>query len=158
MTSLRGKVVKGAQRGRDLGFPTANIPVHKQIEEGIFLAKVTVHKNRHPERSEGPKSKNKIDSGQARMTLVEKDSSAMPQNDEVYNALTFIGKAETFGEKKVKAESFLLDFSGDLYGKMIRVELLKKIRDNKKFTSEKELVKQMQEDLIIARRFFTPWC
>lgn len=121
MQSIRGKVVKGAQRGKDLGFPTANIALHKNVEEGIYLSKVKVEKNWH-------------------------------------SALTFIGKAETFSETKIKAESYILGFSGDLYGKYISVQLLKKIRDNRKFNSQEELVKQMQEDLVIARKFFTPWC
>lgn len=118
---IRGKVIKGAQRGRDLGFPTANIAVHKKIEEGIYLAKVKVENTWH-------------------------------------SALTFVGKAETFNEIKVKAESYLLGFSENLYGKFITIQLLKKIRDNKKFTSVEELKKQMNEDLVIARKFFTPWC
>src|SRR5690348_10272493 len=105
MITLKGKVIKGAQRGKDLGFPTANIPVKKKIEEGIYVSKVLF-------------------------------------DDLSYNALTFIGKAETFSEKEIKSESYLLDFSGDLYGKIITVELLKKIRDNKKFDHVDELIKQ----------------
>jgi len=118
---LRGKVKKGAKRGKELGFPTANIALHQKIEEGIYLAKVKFDKKS-------------------------------------YNALTFIGRAETFNETEVKAESYLLDFSGNLYGRFITIQLLKKIRDNKKFTSKEELIKQMNDDLTIARKFFTPWC
>lgn len=121
MIVVRGKVVKGASRGKDLGFPTANIAIHKKIEEGIYVAKVKI-------------------------------------NSKKYNALTFIGSAKTFGEKDYKAESFILDFSEDLYGKIITVHLLKKIRDNKKFNSQEELVAQMQEDVAVARKFFAPWC
>jgi riboflavin kinase/FMN adenylyltransferase len=121
MDILRGKVVRGKSRGKDLGFPTANIAVHKKIEEGIYLAKVRVDSTWH-------------------------------------SSLTFIGKAVTFNEKKLQAESYLLGFSGNLYGKYITITLLKKIRENKKFASVEELTKQMQEDLVIARKFFTPWC
>ena len=121
MESIRGKVIRGKSRGKDLGFPTANIAVHKKIEEGIYLAKVKV-------------------------------------GDVWHSSLTFVGKAVTFNEKKLQAESYLLGFSGNLYGKYITVMFLKKIRDNKKFDSVEELTKQMQEDLIIARKFFTPWC
>lgn len=116
-----GKVIRGKNRGKDLGFPTANISLHTTFEEGIYLAKVRVE-------------------------------------DVWYSSLTFIGKAITFHETKLQAESYLLGFSGNLYGKYITVRVLKKIRDNKKFNSQKDLVKQMQEDLVIARRFFTPWC
>lgn len=115
--TLRGKVRKGASRGKQLGFPTANIFLHKKVEEGIYLAKVKV-------------------------------------GDKTYNALTFIGSAKTFNEKDVKAESYLLDFSGSLYDKWITVYLLKKLRENQKFSSANDLVVQMEKDLLVAQEFF----
>lgn len=71
-----------------------------------------------------------------------------------YMAATFIGSAKTFGETDYKAESYLLDFSEDLYGKFITVRLFKLIRGNEKFVSEEELVKKMKEDILATRRFF----
>ena len=71
-----------------------------------------------------------------------------------YPSLTFIGAAKTFGEKKFQAETYILDFSRNLYDKWITVELLQKIRENKKFKSAKELVEQMKEDEKRARDFF----
>lgn len=76
-------------------------------------------------------------------------------DDVYYLSLTFIGVAKTFGEKKFQAETYILDFSRNLYGKWISVELLKKIRGNKKFKSAKELVEQMKKDEKRARDFFT---
>lgn len=76
-------------------------------------------------------------------------------DEKQHNALTFIGSTIMFGEKKVKAESYLLDFSGDLYGKFLTVTLLKKIRKNQTFNSLEELVKQMHEDVVVARKFFS---
>src|SRR5690348_10045848 len=38
-----GKVVGGAKRGKLLGFPTANIRLHKKIPEGIYASTVTIH-------------------------------------------------------------------------------------------------------------------
>ncbi len=38
--TLKGKVRKGKQRGRALGYPTANLASHKDIPEGIYAAKV----------------------------------------------------------------------------------------------------------------------
>lgn len=124
MISFSGKVIKGAQRGKDLGFPTANVALKKKIEEGIYLAKSEI-------------------------------ANRKSQN---YPSLVFIGSAKTFNEKDYKAEIYLLDFSGNLYGKTLEVSLLKKIRDNKKFATIDELKKQMNEDLIVARKFFAPWC
>ncbi len=39
---IRGKVRKGKQRGRILGFPTINISLHKNIPEGIYISQVLV--------------------------------------------------------------------------------------------------------------------
>ncbi|MDD5464254.1 MAG: riboflavin kinase [Candidatus Moranbacteria bacterium] len=48
-------------------------------------------------------------------------------------------------------EAHVLDFSGDLYGKNIEVEIGKKIRDSIKFNSEKDLVEQIKLDIQIIR-------
>lgn len=71
-----------------------------------------------------------------------------------YPSVTFIGKAKTFNEKKFHAETYVLDFNQNLYGKWIVVKLLKKIRGNKKFNSANELVKQMKKDEKEARKYF----
>lgn len=68
-----------------------------------------------------------------------------------YKSLTFIGIAKTFGEKKFHSETYILDFKQDIYDKWISVNLLKKIRNNQKFESAKELVEQMKKDEKIAR-------
>ena len=69
-------------------------------------------------------------------------------------ALVFVGAAETFGEKRRWAEVYILDFDEDIYGQKIEAKLIKKIRGNKKFGSQAELVKQMNEDEKMARRYF----
>jgi len=68
----------------------------------------------------------------------------------IYQSVTFIGNAKTFGEKDIKAETYILNFNKNLYGKFITVKLLKKLRGNKKFKSEKELIKQMKKDVEMA--------
>lgn len=72
-----------------------------------------------------------------------------------YPSLTFIGKAKTFNEQKFQAETYILDFNENMYGEWISVFLLKKIRENKKFKSAEELIKQMEKDKHIARNFFS---
>jgi riboflavin kinase / FMN adenylyltransferase len=39
---IRGKVMAGSKRGRDLGFPTANIRLHKDVPDGIYASLVAV--------------------------------------------------------------------------------------------------------------------
>ncbi len=72
----------------------------------------------------------------------------------IYPSLTFIGKAKTFNEKKFQAETYILNFKQDIYGKWISIRLIKKIRSNKKFNSAEELIKQMKKDGEEAKRYF----
>lgn len=71
-----------------------------------------------------------------------------------FPSLTFIGKAKTFDEQKFHAETYILDFNRNIYDQWISVELLKKIRDNQKFNSAKELINQMKKDEEEARKYF----
>lgn len=73
----------------------------------------------------------------------------------IYQSATFIGNAKTFGEKDIKAETYILDFNKNLYGKFISVTLLKKLRENLMFKSEKDLIKQMNKDLEDTKKYFT---
>lgn len=63
-----------------------------------------------------------------------------------YPSLTYIGQM---------AETYILDYKKDLYGVWIDVTLIKKIRSDKKFKSEKELILQMKKDELVAREFFS---
>lgn len=71
-------------------------------------------------------------------------------------AVTNVGVRPTVSSsEKVSVESFLLDFSGDLYGKQIRLELCRFIRPEMKFESVEALAAQIQKDADAARSFFT---
>lgn len=72
----------------------------------------------------------------------------------IFPSLTFIGKAKTFEEKEFQAETYLLNFSGDLYGKTVEMELIEKIRDNEKFNSIEELIEQIKKDEEEAKEYF----
>ncbi len=72
----------------------------------------------------------------------------------IYPSLTFVGAAKTFNDTKYHSETYLLDFSGNLYNKWISIRLIKKIRENEKFENAKELVAQMKKDELVAREYF----
>ena len=75
-------------------------------------------------------------------------------DEKTYQAATFIGSAKTFGETEYKAESYILDFNGDLYTKPITIYLFQKLRENKKFVSKKILIQQMKQDVLDTIDFF----
>ena len=73
-------------------------------------------------------------------------STAVVIDDKIYKAVTNIGSCPTFGEHEVHLESFIIDFSGDLYDKEIRVFLLDFLRPERTFASVEELCKQIEYD------------
>lgn len=81
-------------------------------------------------------------------------ASLVKLNKKRYNAITFIGKAETFGETNISAETYILNFSANIYNSVISVRLLKKLRDNKKFKSGEDLILQMERDKKEAESYF----
>lgn len=64
-----------------------------------------------------------------------------------YKSAVNIGKNPTFNAKKRTVESFILDFDGEIYGEIIRVEFLEKIRSDKKFDSVEALKRQIESDI-----------
>lgn len=72
----------------------------------------------------------------------------------VYNSITNVGIKPTIaGERSPLAETHILDFSGDLYGRNIEVEFCKFIRSEMKFPSVNELKRQISEDIAAVRSF-----
>lgn len=115
--TITGIVEQGKKRGKQLGFPTANIALTQSLPSGIYISIVAIENIQHP-------------------------------------ALTFIGDAKTFSETLFQSETYLLDFSQNLYGKPLTIFLLKKIRENQAFTSVDALVTHMKEDEKQARKYF----
>jgi riboflavin kinase/FMN adenylyltransferase len=68
-----------------------------------------------------------------------------------YVAITNVGVRPTVGGTELLAESHLLDFAGDLYGREIACDFLGKIRDERAFDSLKALVAQIQQDIHTMR-------
>ena len=68
-----------------------------------------------------------------------------------YLTVTNIGSRPTVGGHQVRAESWLLDFEGDLYGKSITLAFLKFLRPERKFDSLEELKEQIRKDACHTR-------
>ena len=71
-----------------------------------------------------------------------------------YQAVTNIGTQPTFDGSDRRLETHLLDFEGDLYGQVARVELLHRLREERKFSGVDELVAQIRRDVQAAREWF----
>ncbi len=75
--------------------------------------------------------------------------------DMVYNSVTNIGVNPTFNTGyEVHVESHLLNFTNDIYGEEIKVFFIKKLREEKKFSSVNELIGQIQTDVNSTVKFF----
>lgn len=114
----RGEVIRGDQRGREWGFPTANMLLHEFLPPafGIYAARVQV---------EG--------------------SAAW------HKAVMSFGKRPNFLVPQPLLEAHILDFEGDLYGRMLRVEWRDYLRPEKRFASEALLRAAIAEDVQRAR-------
>jgi len=119
---LRGTVVPGDQRGRTLGYPTANIA----LDPVLLLPALGIYAGWY-ERPDGALHAAAISVGRRP---------------------TFLGGEEAV----TVLEAYLLDFDGDLYGEPARVRLSARLRDEARFDSVDELVAQMDRDVARARQ------
>ncbi len=69
-------------------------------------------------------------------------------NGKVYQSMTNIGLNPTFGDMERSVESYLVDYHGDLYGKEVYLDIVARLRDEKKFASAEELKKQISQDVV----------
>lgn len=109
MKIISGNVIGGAKRGRNIGFPTANLKYSGRLS-GIYAVYVCI---------DGKK----------------------------YKGAANIGYAPTFNRKTKLLEVYIFRFNKNIAGKKIEVELVKKIRDEKKLDSVKELVAEIKKDV-----------
>jgi len=73
-----------------------------------------------------------------------------------FPAVANFGMRPTFAAKNPKPllEVHILDFSKNIYGRRIKIEFLKKLRGEKKFSSAQQLIRQIQKDISTARTYF----
>ncbi|MDQ4122520.1 MAG: bifunctional riboflavin kinase/FAD synthetase [Acidobacteriota bacterium] len=117
---VEGRVVHGQQRGRTIGFPTANLMTENRVipRSGVYVT----------------------------ATLIE---------GKWRRSITNIGVRPTFEQQaQPTIETYVLDWDGDLYGDVIRVRFLHRVRDERKFSGIEELKTQISKDLRRAERYF----
>ncbi len=117
---VEGRVVRGHERGRTIGFPTANLhPQNRVIPAGGVYVTATL-----------------IDGAWRR-------------------SVTNIGTRPTFGDNtEPSIETHVLDWTGDLYGDVVRVRFLQRLRAEQRFASVAELQRQIDYDVARAESYF----
>jgi riboflavin kinase / FMN adenylyltransferase len=73
-----------------------------------------------------------------------------------HRAAASIGVNPHYGGSERRIEAFLLDFEGDIYGERLRLELWQRLRDERAFASEDELIRQIAADVEAAQRAIRP--
>ncbi len=129
--SVAGRVVHGDHRGRQLGFPTANLEADagKILPKGVFWVKVLP--------------------GSAPMPLTRGEASRG------IDGLCNIGTRPTFHPRAqdLQFEVYLFKQKGSFYGRKFRVVFMRKIRSEKRFSSKQALISQIQHDFTVAQKW-----
>ena len=113
-------MIGGEQRGRELGYPTANMSL-----DGLHLPHLGVY-----------------------AVLVDVLNG---EHTGSYNGVASLGVRPMFGENTPNLETFIFDFSGDLYGATLSVALVEFMRPEIKFDSLENLIDQMDQDSLKAK-------
>lgn len=82
-------------------------------------------------------------------------ASSIKIQDQLYTGITNIGYKPTVGAEHEKGvETFIFDYSGDLYGKKLTIQLYKYIRPEQKFLNLEALKQQMLKDVCVSKTYF----
>ena len=68
-------------------------------------------------------------------------------NDKAYNSMTYVGASPTFGDSRSIIEVFILDYSGDLYGNELKIDVIERLRGGKQFDTVEKLKQQITADI-----------
>ena len=122
--ALSGTVAHGDERGRTIGFPTANLEAIPEMlpPDGVYAVRVE-----------------------------QRDKDGLGWGL-LAGGVTNIGLRPTVGGARRTVETYLLDFSGDLYEIDLRLHLVARLRDEKRFSGLDELKAQIARDVAQARR------
>jgi riboflavin kinase/FMN adenylyltransferase len=117
---VEGRVVRGDERGRTLGFPTANVQPQNRVipRHGVYVT----------------------------ATLIEGTWR---------RSVTNVGTRPTFeSDAAPSVETHIMNWQGDLYGDVVRVRFLHRLRAERKFASVAQLQTQIEQDVGRATRYF----
>ena len=126
--AIRGKVVRGAGRGRSIGIPTINLepPDPRKLlpPDGVYAVRVRI---------------------------LESGSGILAPDSKILGGMMNQGPRPTFGEETRTLEIHLFDFDGDVYGETVYVEWVRRLRAVQAFPSRDALVAQLERDRQAAR-------
>jgi riboflavin kinase/FMN adenylyltransferase len=128
--------VRGDQRGRQLGFPTANLMSGQYAAvpaDGIYAARVGWG---HP----GP-------GGAA--------SGRGDPEPVVRMAAVSVGTNPTFSGRERRVEAYILDFDGDIYGERLAIDFVARLREQRTYTEMAHLVDQIHDDVAQTRKLLS---
>jgi len=116
--SIIGRVFHGDKRGRQLGFPTANVLLKRRVSpiSGVYVVKINTV-------------------------------------DNCFSGVANIGSRPTVAGIRQQLEVHIFNFNKDIYGETIEVVMLKKLRNEMKFSSLDELTKQITQDSEQAKAY-----
>jgi riboflavin kinase/FMN adenylyltransferase len=78
---------------------------------------------------------------------VFKTRTQIDQQEQIYDSITYIGSSPTFSGKEKKVETHILNFDKSVYGNKVRLYFEKKLRDEIRFDSKKNLINQIKKDI-----------
>ncbi len=133
--AIRGKVVRGAGRGRTIGIPTINLepPDPRKLlpPDGVYAVRVRI-----------------LESGSR---ILESGSRIQTPDSKLLGGMMNQGPRPTFGDGTRTLEIHLFDFDGDVYGETVQVEWVRRLRAVQAFPSRDALVAQLERDRQAAR-------
>ena len=155
--ALWGEVVPGDRRGREIGFPTANVKPLDSLkllpEPGVYAVRVQVPDDVVTDECSGSLMN-------VTESLPEVDSNGELLGSAagrwtIFGGMLNFGRVPTFhgaGLPEPRIEANIFDFDGDLRGRNIKVEWISRLRGEVKFGCAAELVIQLKQDSDAARR------
>lgn len=131
---VSGVVIRGDQRGRLLGFPTANLlpEPHKLLPmNGVYAAQVQIERAAESDAA---------------------DQLPVSYTKKTWNSVVNIGIRPTFGGQQRLVEAHLLDVQLDLYDRRIRIDFMARLRNEQRFNGIEALKTQIAVDAQEARQ------